>query len=373
MHLFLVLLYTGFSGLIATEFLLYPGVLANYLLPLSTLTLLVLAGLMAAALSSHFRSVKFKLKWLLHLNRFYYFPVASLAFITLSVIEFFTTQNYVFSNFGVNPNALVSAMVLGLSVEVLFSSKQDKKRYWQVYLLLSYVVAALALSIFNIELFKFLSLNASGKDDDNFVEWLQVIVLAVGVVVSIKALFQTKVVQIKTITVISILALIFLIGEEISWGERILGLVPNISGNNYQNELNIHNNQGINELTKVLYILAFFYAAISWLLRIIVSRTQATSQSLWWQLLSVNGSIVLYFFPTALFNPYADRSFFEGGPSLLDIYFNVGLIPAVLPAVSLLSLWRETFEVVFYAGIVLHLVHFYAWSQKQESKTVQCK
>jgi hypothetical protein len=342
------------------EFIRYPGILENYFLPLGTLTLFAVVALFFLAVVRKSPDASSP-EWLSTLNRRVLLPSSVLLYLALVITEFFTTQNFIFSTFGLFPGALVSWFTVSLTFDLTTCYAKHRQKHWQLYLFFSLLSAAVALSTFQPELFKTLSLNASGADDDNFMEWLQVAVLASGVILSVRGFFQAHTKLLRLLTVGFLLVFCLLIGEEISWGERILQLGPRMGQGNYQNELNLHNAHGLNELTMLLYFIAFLYAAGSWAFSRWWSKNRGKELSFWWQLLTVRGATVLFFLPSALFNPYADRSIYEGGPTVLDLYYRLGVIPDVLSAVSLLSLWRETFEVFFYLGLVLHFVNFFLW------------
>lgn len=82
--------------------------------------------------------------------------------------------------------------------------------------------------------------------EDGILEWTTVVAMGVAAVVSLRRLlkgFRTFGLMKKFVLLSIVVLAVFGIGEEISWGQRILGLeTPEwFTENNYQNELNVHN------------------------------------------------------------------------------------------------------------------------------------
>ena len=190
-------------------------------------------------------------------------------------------------------------------------------------------------------------------------EWLQVDVLSVGLIIVSILGFITRNWKERLVYLVTVIALLFLIGEEISWGERLFEYEFKQKTSNYQQELNFHNQPVVNEIAALMYIFAFIYALLSWLTRKIVEKKCALNKSVsqWWDIFTFKGSEVIYFVPTFVFNPYADRTIIPGYPPLLDIMCNIGLLPDFGNALNFLAQWRESFEVLFYSAIVLHFLN----------------
>jgi hypothetical protein len=83
-------------------------------------------------------------------------------------------------------------------------------------------------------------------DEDGIVEWLTVIALVGGAVISIKRFFQLRKQKKKlflTFLLITALVLLFGAGEELSWGQRLFNFQSSkfFEEHNTQKEINIHN------------------------------------------------------------------------------------------------------------------------------------
>jgi hypothetical protein len=79
--------------------------------------------------------------------------------------------------------------------------------------------------------------------EDHAIEWLQffllLLTLPVAVLGALAAARRGHWLTVAFLVVVS-LGVVFLVGEEVSWGQRILGIVDSVSGNR-QGERNIHN------------------------------------------------------------------------------------------------------------------------------------
>ena len=122
------------------------------------------------------------------------------------------------------------------------------------------------------------------------------------------------------------------------------------------------------------------YTLFSWIIKIniekknpkkLFSSPKGRDTVSWSDILLFRGVEVLFFVPTLIFNPYADRGVIPGLPSFIDMANNLGIIPEFYKSLNLLVQWRETFEVIFYAGLVLHVLNLwqiqlsqYTWIKK---------
>lgn len=299
-------------------------------------------------------------KWLLQLNNCIVLPLVFAGFVITFGVESYTFTNFIFSTFGINHYALIELLMLSFFFMALNLTLAQLKKWWQLLLLGSFLLISFFIYNYFYPLFTVISLNSSGANDDNFMEWLQVAVLMVGVIISWLLAFKYRAKKLLALVFILASILFFgLIGEEISWGERIFDLNFEIQENNYQGELNLHNQAGFNELAALMYYVVFAYAAVSFLIKKFAEKRDLITEKyqLWWKVFTFRGAEIAYLIPTFIFNPYADRTLFPGYPSVLNIYDDLGVIPDFFQTLSFLAHWRETFEVLFYAALVLHFLH----------------
>jgi len=347
------LIYFLIFGLFTLEFLAYRGFLTNYLAPPWLLLFLALLLLLSARL---FRQT-FPKK-LIKFNRLSLVIISLLAII-LFAVETYSFPNYIYSTLHVNHFALIPFILFTFFSHLIFSPLKHLKTFWPTYILLGFLLVCWYLFNFHFELFLKLSFNRDGTYDDNFMEWLQVIVLLIGAGTSSLLSFRHR--HHKKLAFVYFLGtfvFLFLVGEEISWGERLIDLPFSVSSQNLQQETNLHNLEGFNQITGFLYIFAFIYALGSWITHLYAQKNNLTKSKHqpWWCLFTFKGQEVVYFLPTFIFNPYADRTLISGQPSILNLYDKWGLLPDFYQSLHFLAQWRETFEVVFYLGLTLHLI-----------------
>jgi hypothetical protein len=348
--------YFFLLSLVSLEFLKYRGIIANYFfIDFRYFAIFFLMGIGA------FRVFQPKLVnkwWLVSFNNRIVLQLTTLLTVLLVGLESWNYTNFVFSRFGVNYFILIDLLLLSFFFFIFTSPITSIKKYWQVWLFCSFLLVSYYIYCYSPFFFSDLSRSSGGVNDDNFMEWLQVVVLSVGAVLSAYLAYISKTnLILKLMYVMGVIIFIMLIGEEISWGERFLTYNISSGSGNYQQEFNLHNQEGLNEVTALLYIGAFLYGLLSWLLRLWADKRNLLSAKYqaFWDLLCFKGQEVLYLLPTFLLNPYADRTLFEGVSPILDMYYQWGLVPDFLKALDFLSIWRETFEVLFYAAFVLHL------------------
>jgi len=108
--------------------------------------------------------------------------------------------------------------------------------------------------------------------EDKPIENLQVIVLLVGVGVLSWQLWQYR--QIlspwkKALTAFMILGLFFVAGDEISWGQRLLGITtPDaLREINLQEETTLHNIQGVQGFTESAYLIIGIFGGFGWIFK----------------------------------------------------------------------------------------------------------
>lgn len=341
------------------ELVTYKGVVGNYLK--FDIWMWIVGFLLLLAL---WRSKKPSLSkwWLVTINNQFILPITTLLATITFGLESYTYTNFVFSTLRINHFVFIDVLILSFFVKLITSTKEEIKQKWPLFILAGFLLVNFFLSNYFYATFAQMSLNASGVDDDNFMEWLQVLLLVLGSFLSFWMAYVSK--QKKLLMALYVgAAIIFLLlaGEEISWGQRLLTLALSNNANNYQGELNLHNQKGFNELTAFLYYLIFAYAVVSLLMRRYAQKKHWISlkNKEIWSIFTFRLNEILYLLPTFIFNPYADRTLTPLFPPVLDIYRNLGIIPDFFQTLSFLAHWRETFEVLFYAALVLHFFTIY--------------
>jgi hypothetical protein len=257
-------LYFISLGLIALNSYFYPGFTNRYLLvdaELFALGFIVLA-------------IWFRLKYNLvlpkivrSLNNFIVLPLTGLTAIALTFLEASNYDNYVFMLTGLHYDRLsfipfISAFILAINLPRSFYSRNLKLIVFLLPLIL--FVPALMISYWPMEYFREI------VKEDRVIENTQVFVLLASAVFSLlsaKLLFSRKQLMLGAVYILITLGLFGLAGEEISWGQRLLGLEPPASVRelNVQDEMNFHNLEPIAKLVGEAYVLVGFVGAFSWL------------------------------------------------------------------------------------------------------------
>jgi len=150
--------------------------------------------------------------------------------------------------------------------------------------------------------------------EDNLIEWLQFLLFgASGIISFILALkFRKKSKLMFWIFLFLSLGLIFVAGEEISWGERLFGIeAPYIFDGetklpvlnyNVQSEMNIHNFKAFHKRVGYMYLAIGAYACFAWVLLCIANKVFKFKKSIrkYLPFFTVPPYLVLYFFPLAI-------------------------------------------------------------------------
>lgn len=346
------------------EFKFYHGIVANYFfLPLWVFVLLfVLFLLILKKISPQLFAKQIKLANIIKINNKVILPLAMIIFFILSIVETYTHPNFVFSQFQINYLALIALIILSFCFSIITNNKSKNQKNWQFYLFFAFLISCIFLYHYYFQLFFRLSANLSYDHDDNFMEWLQVLILVfVAFVTFILGKTNKQNISLKFCYFLISFIFVLLIGEEISWGSRVFNFTPNIGTTNYQQEFNLHNAPIINEVTALLYAFVFLYAVFSWRFSFNYQRKHTISSQAkpWWDMFCFKASEVIYFLPTFIINPYASNTIIKGFPPPVDFYYQLGVVPNLGDALNFLAQWRESLEVLFYAGLTLHFINIY--------------
>jgi hypothetical protein len=210
-----------------------------------------------------------KLRKLLNANRVfnvvYLFSFAAIPatifYTLLSYLEGVNYPNYVYSTFNINLEGFVYLLFFSLSLFLFSSYIKGKARivYTTAIVLPLVVVLVSFVSFHSWDGFWLLT------EEDHLFENKQFLFFAVGGWVAIRTAFAlTK--RDKSIFIMLGILLILIALEEISWGQRLLGLqAPEIlAEKNYKNEINFHNLEYISESkTHLAYITIGIWGSFS--------------------------------------------------------------------------------------------------------------
>lgn len=183
---------------------------------------------------SLFKKPKFNLI-LLKLNKLV-FPISILSLFILFFVESITYKNFVFTYFHIHFNVLINFILLSLVTFYTFNQPQKilKKIFYLIPPILLFIF--ILLEKFQSELF------IDILEEDGIAETFQFLLYFLSSIFLYKS--SKKITgKTKIIYLILFIGLIFVAGEEISWGQRILGIETPESYKqiNQQNEITLHN------------------------------------------------------------------------------------------------------------------------------------
>jgi hypothetical protein len=256
-------------------------------------------------------------------------PVATILAIVLTYIELTHYYNYLYSHFFVYFDRVtlwaISTWIFGL---VLMPEKYLKK-YWRS------IIFGFPVGIF----FAFALVWTWPQDiflqlvkEDNLVENAQVLTLLTGFMAALflsKNFLEKKLLILGGLFLIVATVLFFIAGDEMSWGQRLLQLeTPSeLTKKNLQDEITVHNINGLHQLIGYGYILIGLYGSFAW----IVGDNFLKKYHKWTVYFIPPAYIFLFFYLSLIYNSYA------------------------LGGVNLFKEWSEVAELLLYSGITIFL------------------
>lgn len=173
--------------------------------------------------------------------------------------------------------------------------------------------------------------------EDNFNEYLQVIILIIGSLVAFKlgVLARHKLKFIGILYIVIAGSLFFVTMEEISWGQRIFHVQTPalLEEMNNQKEINIHNLKAIDKFFPIGYVFLGLYGAFA-------HFTKPFLKSI------VNPKLISSFIPSPMLFPFFFSGFF------IFLYIVIGAPDPVRN-------WAEIAETMLYAGITIFIIENY--------------
>lgn len=257
-------------------------------------------------------------------------PVSTLIAVGFTFIELNNYYNYVYSHYFIQFERLgmwcFSSWMFGL---VLIPEKIFQKWFFKIIFL------APVLFVVGMSLVWFWPQDVFLKlvEEDSLIENLQVFVLAIGSISAFllsKKLWLNRQVLLAILFLLVSLGLFFIAGDEISWGQRLLGFATpaEIAKDNLQHEVTLHNLDGIHQLIGYGYILVGLYGSFAWVLADLFFRKQEK----WLKYFVPGQYLFFYFYLSLVYNSYS-----LGGPHAYGE-------------------WAEVAELLLYLGVSLFLV-----------------
>lgn len=285
---------------LSIELISNPNTIQKYFyIPSSTLIILVCI----ITVYSRLKNVRLISTFLYKLV-FLLFPITLFVSVSLSIIDFFTPANFIFSRFGLNYDRLFFISLLLLIFLLLYQSNTFFKKNYTKLILIFEILFLSVLGVISTWPFdRFLQI----VKEDNVIEYLQFFTLLSGGIISFlfaNLLWHRKKKIFSFIFIFVAIGLLAVAGDEVSWGQRIIGLETptKIKELNYQNEMGFHNTIYIDGFVPFIYMLAGAYGTFMHFLKDKLSKTLSQDIT---SLFIPPGHLALFFLLPFLYNLYS--------------------------------------------------------------------
>jgi hypothetical protein len=268
-------------------------------------------------------------------------PLTSITSLVLSYFDFIYYENYIFRNFAINVHQISYLALASLILLLMSRNVSWWKQNWQkicFYGLPTLFLILLTVRLWSFEYFK------NMVRDDNLIEWIQfgtVLSTSFFAILTSLALNKRKSL-LSLLFFLFALCTFFIAGEEISWGQRIIGFEtpPILAEQNLQKETTIHNLAIFREPTWTAYFVLSILGSFSWGI-ILLSPKHLRN-------------IMKFFIPPWFASIYFIFAFF---------YY---LIASPFPFISTYyTEWSEIAELMLYLGILFTMVNSYITVKNQ--------
>jgi hypothetical protein len=311
----------------ATSFLLLFDSFSNPAKVLGLVGISSAAFVVPALLVLLFLRLRFDVRlpaWVLQPLQKLALPVVSVVTAALTVWDFYSPLNTVFAATRLHQSRLMLVTVFWLAVVLISQTNTWWKKYWQRVIALAPIVVYLICGLASMWPFNvYLEL----VKEDRVFEWAQFWVLFGGSIAAWATAWKLPAKQLwwKIFFVLAGAGFFLIAGDEISWGQRLLGLEvhESVQEVNRQGELTLHNLYIFEWAVLYVYALLSLAGSFSWL----IEKT-----------------------------PLRKFSFLVPSKLLFGYFF----LPFVYYAVQIYKIphglwhaWSEPLELYLYAGIVL--------------------
>lgn len=234
-------------------------------------------------------------------------PAATILAVILRAIELLTFSNYVFTHFHIDP---VQTGFIGMSLYIVSLPFTDTKLIKEEG---EKLILTLSLFLYHIIFIYWISPTIYHylQGEDGLVEYATFLVFLLSSLITFYSLKFVKQLPFKG-NWRSILQLVFIgfalfwfviAGEEISWGQRILGIdtPEKIRDVNTQGELNLHNNAFLFSYVYFGYFLANVYGLVSWLVYKVLKEKLQGFWNLTLRLMTSRWYLLFLFLPNLVY------------------------------------------------------------------------
>ncbi|HVT00844.1 MAG TPA: hypothetical protein VHE53_01250 [Patescibacteria group bacterium] len=268
------------------------------------------------------------------LNTYIIFPITLIVGVAFTIWDYFTPPNLVYSLTLIQYTQLVYiAAFTGIVWLLSHDNSWFKKHYEKVIFFgsISYLLTAFVISLFPNDMFAKLS------QEDHLIENTQVVVLLLGVYWAVKAakIFLKKHSTINAfIFILVAVALIFVAGDEISWGQRIFHIATptDLAKINDQKEITVHNIDLFDRYVGVGYMVIGFYGSVMWIIQKFIKKLKNIPFT--------------YYIPPWFCSIFFFSAFFYNFYTRTHPYHHIGV-------------WSESTELMLYSGIMFTLLSIF--------------
>lgn len=277
--------------------------------------------------------------WFLNINRFLVFPFFLFMTISLSVWGYLSPANYVYSQLPLNTLPILLIGLAAFFIGLINAKTSWLKRNTEILVFLTPIAFLFIGTIIWLWPNDFLiSLNK----EDHLIENTQFIFLLLACLFSgatSRQLFKSKNKVWAILYALATLAIFIIAGEEISWGQRIFGIVTPeyLANQNSQGEINVHNLTSVSKFVGLVYMFIGIYGALSWIL-FKIKKVRELNCS---RFFIIPWYLAFYFLPIFIYNL---------------------LLPPTKP--HGLGEWSEMTELLMYAGALAFIFETYLFLKK---------
>jgi hypothetical protein len=230
-------------------------------------------------------------------------PLLTISAVVLTYIEVTNYTNFLYSRYFIYFDRITLWAMATWFLALAFIPKNVWYKHWQNIVFILPVIFLFGMSL--IWMWPqdiFLQL----VKEDYLIENAQVVVL---VLAGLLALLQAKDFYRKhfnfltSLFLVASIALFFIAGDEISWGQRLFGFVTPVefAAENLQNETTVHNLDGIHQAIGYGYLLVGLFGAFGW----IVADNFLKKYQHWTKYFVPPAYLFFFFYLSLVYNAYA--------------------------------------------------------------------
>ncbi len=263
--------------------------------------------------------------------------------------------NYFFANFKVYYMSLLLVAAPAAAFGLLHASRNFWRLHWrQLFFLLMFILILAAGSWHTIDRVDYKQFMA----EDGLVEYLTAILFGVSGILAVlltknRSYFTHKWPRKLFVTGCTLAAVAFFVvaGEEISWGQRLLGLETPaaMAEQNRQGEINLHNSEALWPFVYSAYALIGIYGLVMWIIDWLTKDVffQEKKYQVWKKIIVPGGYL-----------------FFNFGLISLYVWLRRNHGPWKYSA------WEEISELFLVLGITVHLIELYLTFPRKSGKLI---